>query len=445
MSRASGSSGRQRPTQNRKPKAADLMPDNQAADISASQPAAPPSTQQRTAMDVERKLSHGDSGSVDIGEAAHREALEYWMSGDWDALRKLDINAALDEPQLNQTALLIAAAHFAGARPISAWSHLKRAGELHCDRERQARLLIAGIHNTLGRACALSAAANDRARAHFASSLSIAYPTSCSDRAIRRRMQSQLVGVEQFYGDGGLTTSVSTFKAEATATQATLNSPFFSSSEYWESRYRKGGNSGNGSYGRLAQFKAGVVNKFINDHKVKSVIELGCGDGNQLSLLCIEKYIGVDASARIIQQCKSRFSSKNDWSFFTTDEFSSNTSNAEATLSLDVIFHLVEDEIFAKYMTTLFARACRYCLIYSSNDEKRTDPPIHVRHRKFTDWIQNNAPDWKLRQIIFNPYPHDGTINSKETSFCDFYIYERQPHESPSQHGISPNLTKSEK
>jgi len=38
----------------------------------------------------------------------------------------------------------------------------------------------------------------------------------------------------------------------------------FRSSDYWEKRYLNGGNSGNGSYGRLAHFKAQCINSFIS-------------------------------------------------------------------------------------------------------------------------------------------------------------------------------------
>ena len=37
---------------------------------------------------------------------------------------------------------------------------------------------------------------------------------------------------------------------------------FRNSTDYWERRYRKGGNSGAGSYNRLARFKAGFLNGF---------------------------------------------------------------------------------------------------------------------------------------------------------------------------------------
>ena len=59
---------------------------------------------------------------------------------------------------------------------------------------------------------------------------------------------------------------------------------FISSSEYWDQRYRTGGNSGAGSYNRLAQFKASFLNTFVNTYQIASVIEYGCGDGAQLKL-----------------------------------------------------------------------------------------------------------------------------------------------------------------
>ena len=37
----------------------------------------------------------------------------------------------------------------------------------------------------------------------------------------------------------------------------------FKSSNYWESRYKNGGNSGAGSYNQIAKFKTKIINDFI--------------------------------------------------------------------------------------------------------------------------------------------------------------------------------------
>src|SRR5437660_1578196 len=71
---------------------------------------------------------------------------------------------------------------------------------------------------------------------------------------------------------------------------------FLGSKDYWEGRYVEGGDSGHGSYGFLAAEKARFLNAFIEKHHVASVIEFGCGDGNQLSLARYPRYLGLDVS-----------------------------------------------------------------------------------------------------------------------------------------------------
>lgn len=60
-------------------------------------------------------------------------------------------------------------------------------------------------------------------------------------------------------------------------------STFNNSQDYWRKRYEKGGNSGLGSYDHYAVFKADVLNAFFKENHIQSVVEFGCGDGNQLS------------------------------------------------------------------------------------------------------------------------------------------------------------------
>eukprot|EP01083_Nonionella_stella_P197262 725405_1 len=82
----------------------------------------------------------------------------------------------------------------------------------------------------------------------------------------------------------------------------------FISGNYWEKRYKKGGNSGQGSYGPSAMFKASVINAFVKRYKITgNVVELGCGDGNNLLYYNFDKqttYIGYDVSQTIIEKNK---------------------------------------------------------------------------------------------------------------------------------------------
>jgi cyclopropane fatty-acyl-phospholipid synthase-like methyltransferase len=199
---------------------------------------------------------------------------------------------------------------------------------------------------------------------------------------------------------------------------------FPSSRTYWEARYAAAGTSGKGSYGQLAEFKAEVLNRFVAEHEVKRVIEFGCGDGAQLSLATYPTYVGLDVSASAIELCKARFAGDRSKSFFLYDpqRFVDplGVFKADLALSLDVVYHLVEDSVFERYMQHLFSAAERFVIIYSSN---MTRPVIarHVRHRQFSDWVELNRPEWRLREHVPNRFP----ITERDGSFADFYIYER--------------------
>jgi hypothetical protein len=198
---------------------------------------------------------------------------------------------------------------------------------------------------------------------------------------------------------------------------------FQSSYQYWDERYRMGGNSGAGSYKRLARFKAEVLNEFVRDHSIKTIIELGCGDGAQLGLAEYPNYVGVDVSPWAVKKCRSIFRGDARKRFFLSTEIPTN-QKAELALSLDVIYHLVEDKIFDAYMHQLFQVAERYVILYSSNDDKKLSVP-HVRHRAFSQWVDHYCPEWELGAVIKNRYPHDPD-DPENTSFADFFIYQKR-------------------
>lgn len=196
---------------------------------------------------------------------------------------------------------------------------------------------------------------------------------------------------------------------------------FTSSADYWEDRYKAGGNSGIGTYGRLAAFKAEVINEFVTTNAIQTVIEFGSGDGAQLELANYPRYTGVDVSPTIIDLTRRNFANQSSIQFLHASEVTSDTM-AELALSLDVIYHLVEDEVFVSYMRQLFKSATRFVIIYSSDEDRQGDAP-HVRQRQFSSWIAAHQNDFRLSCTIANPYPY--SQEDPETSWSDFHIFER--------------------
>jgi hypothetical protein len=197
------------------------------------------------------------------------------------------------------------------------------------------------------------------------------------------------------------------------------NSPFTGSAEYWDRRYRSGGTSGDGSYGGLADFKAEIINVFVEENGIETVVELGCGDGNQLGLMDVSQYTGYDISKTAVKMCSEKYSADSSKNFihYVPDQYDGE-AKAQLSLSLDIIFHLVEDAVFETYMHHLFQLANDWVIVYSSNSEDQQSEGIeHCRNRKFVEWVDANISGWELVNKIENRFP--------ERSFCDFYFYKK--------------------
>jgi hypothetical protein len=174
----------------------------------------------------------------------------------------------------------------------------------------------------------------------------------------------------------------------------------------------------------LAEFKAEILNGFVTKHRITSVAELGSGDGNQLTLAEYPDYTGYDVAQTAVTRCQNTFAGDSTKRFVAIPDgrLPPKTEPAELALSLDVIFHLVEDAVFDSYMRNLFSLGTRFVIIYASD---RDNNPIlrapHIWHRRFTPWIEKHAPNWELKQRIPNRYPFQG--DAKQGSHSDFFIY----------------------
>lgn len=195
-----------------------------------------------------------------------------------------------------------------------------------------------------------------------------------------------------------------------------------SSAGYWDTRYKLGLTSGSGSEGALVTYKAAVLNEFVAARGIRTVIELGCGDGQQLAHARYPRYLGLDVSPRAIELCESRFGSSAGRSFLWYDPAHAHRLGdfirADLTLSLDVIYHLVEDAVYDRYLEDLFTLSERHVIVYSSN---RSDGGSlrHVRHRAFVADVAARFPQFRLTQHLPNAHP--------KLSFADFYFFEREP------------------
>ena len=179
---------------------------------------------------------------------------------------------------------------------------------------------------------------------------------------------------------------------------------------YWENRYRKGGNSGKGSYGELCEFKSKIINDIIKRHKIKSLADLGVGDGNQLKHLNVFdpdfNYTGYDVSHTVIKKCKSMFELR----FEHVDDL---VDGYDMSMSMDVLYHLVDIQKFESYIDDLFRVSNKIVVIYARNENVKQHAE-HVLFREFVTHIVKHFPEWK----IINHIP-----GMRDQSPSDFYVF----------------------
>ena len=167
-------------------------------------------------------------------------------------------------------------------------------------------------------------------------------------------------------------------------------------------------------------YKSKFLNDFLEENRVTSVVDFGCGDGNQLRDLNLQHYLGFDVSAVAVDRCSAIYSGDPHKEFRRVAEYGG--EKAEVAMSLDVIYHLVEDTVFDDYLARLFLAAERYVVIYASNDDYR---PIHqarhVRHRAFVDIALSRFPEFGLISTPLRPQTLGGPAQGR----ASFFVFEK--------------------
>jgi len=204
----------------------------------------------------------------------------------------------------------------------------------------------------------------------------------------------------------------------------------FDSNKYWEDRYKNNETSGDGSYGNLAIFKGKIINSFIKEHNIKSILDLGCGDGNQLKHINTANinYIGVDPSTTIINKLKEIYKNDKNKNFIQLEMVMQNhyklyNVKTELTLSCDVLFHLINLDIWEQHINNLFNISAKYVIIYAYDFNQ--DWNNHCKSRRFTDFIREKYSNWQLIKVIKNEYPLFEGCDDQNASMSDFYFYEK--------------------
>jgi len=212
---------------------------------------------------------------------------------------------------------------------------------------------------------------------------------------------------------------------------------------FWNNRYRAGGNSGLGSSGVLADFKADVINEFIRGNAVTGAIEFGCGDGNQISLIDYPDYIGLDISGAAVTMCRDRFDQDLNKKFIVctpSDYRGLNLKKADLVLCLDVLYHIIDEDDFIETLDAIFMHSDKYVILYTMLHEPSNKTAAHIKFRDIYSYL-NKYPQFEIYRTVEQKYP--------DLSGAAFIILRKKESDSlldeGERHFSSGNLSGAEK
>lgn len=120
------------------------------------------------------------------------QARVQWQFGDWDSLTKLEGGILQHHPDRAKLALLAAAGHIQQGNTQAARQFTRLAQDWGCSKRLVSQILIAGVHNSLGRAAAINRDAQ-RALRHFEFAIDSGASANETHLLTQARLNEQLI------------------------------------------------------------------------------------------------------------------------------------------------------------------------------------------------------------------------------------------------------------
>ncbi len=189
----------------------------------------------------------------------------------------------------------------------------------------------------------------------------------------------------------------------------------FKKKEYWDHRYKKGYDSGEGSVGVHRDWKWSQIESIIPS--ISEVVDVGCGDLRFWEGKDCPSYIGLDISPTIIKQ---NITKRPQWGFICGNAITRYPFKANVVLCMDMLFHIMNDDDFDKILDNLMEYTKEWIIIYtwdknpfSTKDDMKYQAfrklPIE-RFKEFKLVHQEAEPTDKYGKIFIFRYSGKGNL-----------------------------------
>jgi len=176
--------------------------------------------------------------------------------------------------------------------------------------------------------------------------------------------------------------------------------------KYWDVHYQTGGKSGAGSYGFLGEWKAEIINHFLQTHPVETVVDVGCGDGHMVSMIDYPRYLGFDVSLKSIEICRNLFQGDPKKEFHLYETGKTTLPPCDLVTCLDVLYHITDEKDYFAILDNIFSSSHKYIILYTTLEGYKYQgekPQAGMFHRDTLSHLKKYT-GWK-NEIIKQKYP----------------------------------------
>lgn len=178
---------------------------------------------------------------------------------------------------------------------------------------------------------------------------------------------------------------------------------------YWDKRYKNGGDSGKGSIGRHRDWKWHVIEKYAGS--VNHVADIGCGDLSFWNGRDCLDYIGLDLSKVIYQK---NILKRPRWLFFNHNASKYNSEiSGDIVFCLDCLFHILDEFEYKQTISNLCKYSSDWIFIFTWRKNPFTTWKYALNYLITKQW-KDLFPSLMKRKTTDNHY-------QKYRDFSDYY------------------------
>ncbi len=148
-----------------------------------------------------------------------------------------------------------------------------------------------------------------------------------------------------------------------------------------------------------------MINGLVTSNSLDTVLEFGCGDGNQLSYYSLQNYLGLDVAEKAVELCSEKFADDPSKRFrLIRPGEDVDFGRFDLVMSLEVLMHVVDEGDFLWTLDNIFRHSDNYVVILTPLTPLMDFPKgSHEKYRNLFPYLVPYIGEFAVVDVITHP------------------------------------------